>query len=78
MRVNCLYCGHAFGVDDSYCDYEGLLRCATCSGLLDVVIADGLIRTVRQGALTQPPQPQTAAPYENEADNHPHSSSNAA
>ncbi len=60
MKVNCLYCGHAFGIDDSYCDYEGLLRCATCSGLLDVVVTDGLIRSVRPGSLTQP---QNHAPH---------------
>jgi hypothetical protein len=57
MKVNCIHCGHAFGVDESYSDYEGLLRCGTCAGLLDVRIADGLIRAVRPGSLHAPAQP---------------------
>jgi hypothetical protein len=68
MKVNCLHCGHAFGVDDSYCDYEGLLKCPTCGGLLDARIQDGMIRSVRPGSLAAPipavqhhqPDPQSA------------------
>jgi len=55
MKINCLHCGHAFGVDDSYCDYEGLLRCPTCAGLLDARIEDGLVRAVRPGSLEPRP-----------------------
>lgn len=62
MKVNCLHCGHAFGVDDSYCDYEGLLKCPTCGGLLDARIQDGMIRSVRPGSLTPQPVQQEAAP----------------
>lgn len=51
MKMNCLHCGHAFGVDDSYSDYEGLLKCPTCGGLLDARIEDGMIRSVRPGSL---------------------------
>ncbi|MEO0512555.1 MAG: hypothetical protein AAF108_06615 [Planctomycetota bacterium] len=54
MKINCLHCGHAFGVDDSYCDYEGLLRCPTCGGMLEARIEDGLVKAVRLGFL-QPP-----------------------
>ncbi|MEM7622545.1 MAG: hypothetical protein AAF235_05015 [Planctomycetota bacterium] len=61
MKINCISCGHGFGVDDSYADYEGLLRCATCAFLLDVKIEDGMIRAVRPGSLEAalPPQPAT-------------------
>ncbi|MEL6499004.1 MAG: hypothetical protein AAF937_01780 [Planctomycetota bacterium] len=55
MRVNCLHCGHAFGLDASYSDYEGMLRCPTCGGLLEARIEDGLIRGVRLGSLAAPP-----------------------
>jgi hypothetical protein len=51
MKISCLYCGHAFGVDDAYCDYEGLLRCNTCDGLMEVRIQDGLVRSARPGSL---------------------------
>ncbi|GAB4552487.1 MAG: hypothetical protein Tsb0013_14780 [Phycisphaerales bacterium] len=51
MKINCIHCGHGFSVDDSYCEYEGILRCGTCSGVLDVRIEDGLVRAVRPGAL---------------------------
>lgn len=70
MKVNCLFCGHAFGVDASYCDYEGLLRCSTCGGLLDVRFQDGLVRSVRPGSLSSArtdPSPrnssETAGPH---------------
>ncbi len=62
MKINCLYCGHGFAIDDSYCDYEGLLRCATCGGLLHARIEDGMIRSVRPGSLSMPPVDAAAEP----------------
>ena len=66
MKINCISCGHGFGIDDSYADYEGLLRCATCAYLLDVKIEDGMIRGVKPGSLEAPPAvipaQRTAAP----------------
>ncbi|MEM7621576.1 MAG: hypothetical protein AAF235_00045 [Planctomycetota bacterium] len=59
MKINCIHCGHAFGVDDSYCDYEGLLRCPTCGGLLDARIEDGLVRAIRPGSI----EPQAAGEW---------------
>ena len=60
MKINCLHCGHAFGVDNSYCDYEGLLKCPTCGGLLEARIQDGMIRSVRPGSMHAAPAPQPA------------------
>ena len=57
MKINCIHCGHAFGIDASYSDYEGLLRCATCGGMLDVRLEDGLIKAVRPGAFSIPAPP---------------------
>lgn len=55
MKINCLHCGHGFAIDDSYCDYEGLLKCPTCGGLLDARIRDGMVRSIRPGSLAAPP-----------------------
>lgn len=67
MKINCLHCGHGFGVDDSYSDYEGLLRCGTCGGLLDTRIEDGMIKSVRPGSMEMQPIAQSprqhAEPY---------------
>jgi DNA-directed RNA polymerase subunit RPC12/RpoP len=52
MKINCIHCGHAFALDGSYADYEGLIRCPTCGGLLDVRIQDAMVRAVRPGSLT--------------------------
>ena len=62
MKINCLHCGHAFGVDDSYCDYEGLLKCPTCAGLLEARIQDGMVRSVRPGSFAAPPAEPAPAP----------------
>ncbi len=59
MKINCLHCGHSFGIDHSYADYEGLLKCGTCGELLDVRIDDGMVKSVRPGSFhAPPPQPQ--------------------
>lgn len=77
MRVNCLHCGHAFGLDVSYSDYEGMLRCPTCGGLLDARIEDGLIRSVRLGMLASPPT-QAAEPSREPTARHASNLSNEA
>jgi len=58
MKINCLFCGHAFVIDDAYADYEGPLRCNTCEGLLEVRIEDGLIKRAAAGSLAVPPAPR--------------------
>ncbi len=51
MKISCLYCGHAFSLDDAYSDYEGPLRCNTCDGLMEIRIEDGLVRRASAGSL---------------------------
>lgn len=63
MKVNCLHCGHGFAVDNSYSDYEGLLRCPTCAGLLEARFEDGLVRSVRPGSLASHP-PSHQSPHQ--------------
>ncbi len=57
MQINCLHCGHKFDLGKNYDDYEGLVRCGTCAGLLDVRTQEGDVKAVRFGAV-----PTAAAP----------------
>jgi hypothetical protein len=68
MRINCLFCGHAFAIDDAYSDYEGLLRCNTCDGLLEVRIEEGFVKRAVPGSLAAPPAPRPAAQIETAAE----------
>jgi len=61
MQINCLHCGHKFDLGKNYDDYEGLVRCGTCSGLLDIRTEEGDVKAVRFGIVpTAPVPPQTA------------------
>lgn len=60
MRINCLHCGHRFDLGDAYDDYDGPVRCNTCSGLLEIRTQDGSVRAMRfpsQPAAGPAPQP---------------------
>jgi len=47
MKINCLSCGHTVDLDDAYSDYEGQVKCYTCSALLEVKLSDSLIKSVK-------------------------------
>jgi hypothetical protein len=47
MKINCLSCGHTIDLDDAYCDYEGQVKCYTCSALLEVKLVDCAIKAVK-------------------------------
>ncbi|MEM1164817.1 MAG: hypothetical protein AAGI30_00840 [Planctomycetota bacterium] len=51
MKINCIHCGHNFSIDAAYDDYEGLVRCSTCGGLLEIKTSSGALRAVRPGAI---------------------------
>lgn len=58
MKINCLHCGHKFDLGDAYDDYDGMVRCATCGGLLDIKTQDGSVRSMRFAAApTAQPSP---------------------
>ncbi|MFI0434712.1 MAG: hypothetical protein ACH350_03155 [Parachlamydiaceae bacterium] len=46
MNINCLSCGFKIGVDDSYEDYEGAIRCPTCKTLLVIQIEHHRVKKV--------------------------------
>lgn len=46
MKINCLSCGHTIDLDEAYSDYEGQVKCYTCSALLEVKLEGSLIKSV--------------------------------
>jgi len=54
MKINCLSCGHSLELDEeAYSDYEGQVKCYTCSALLEVKLAEGRIKSVKFLKLTR-------------------------
>jgi hypothetical protein len=47
MKINCLSCGHTIDLDENYCDYEGQVKCYTCSALLEIRLEESLIKSVK-------------------------------
>lgn len=48
MKINCLSCGFKVELDDdAYVDYEGQVKCCTCSRLLQIGTIDGKLKSVR-------------------------------
>jgi DNA-directed RNA polymerase subunit RPC12/RpoP len=47
MKINCLSCGHSIELDEAYSDYEGQIKCYTCNALLEVKLADSLVKSVK-------------------------------
>jgi DNA-directed RNA polymerase subunit N (RpoN/RPB10) len=45
MNIRCLSCGHTIDLDDAYSDYEGQIKCYTCSALLEVKLSNGLVKS---------------------------------
>jgi len=46
MNIRCLSCGHTIDLDEAYSDYEGQIKCYTCSALLEVKLSDSILRSV--------------------------------
>lgn len=46
MNIRCLSCGHTIDLDEAYSDYEGQIKCYTCSALLEVKLSDSIIQSV--------------------------------
>ena len=47
MKINCLSCGHSIGLDETYSDYEGQVKCYACSALLEIKLEGSLIKSVK-------------------------------
>ena len=46
MKLNCVSCGHAVDLRNSYDDYEGQIKCFVCGTLLSIRTEDGQVRSV--------------------------------
>jgi DNA-directed RNA polymerase subunit N (RpoN/RPB10) len=55
MKINCLSCGHKVDLDDVYDDYQGLIRCLTCTAMLEIKTEEGQLRSVQW--ITASPSP---------------------
>ena len=53
MKINCLSCGHTIDLDETYSDYEGQVKCYTCSALLEVKLEEDCIKSVKFLKLTR-------------------------
>ena len=62
MKINCLHCGHKQDLGDAYDDYEGLIRCPTCAGLLDIRSVDGQMKACRPGSMQARHTPEQHPP----------------
>ena len=55
MKLNCISCGHNIDLDDSYGEYQGLIKCYVCNAVLSVKIEEGNIKSVDLRNLTKTP-----------------------
>jgi hypothetical protein len=60
MKVNCIHCGHALDVGESYGTFDGLVRCYVCKGLMELKTDKGKVRAVR--FIPLPALPKVEAP----------------
>jgi DNA-directed RNA polymerase subunit N (RpoN/RPB10) len=47
MKIKCLSCGHKVDLDDVYDDYQGPIRCLTCTAMLEIKTEEGQLRSVQ-------------------------------
>lgn len=47
MKINCLSCGHNIDLDEAYSDYEGQIKCYTCSAVLECKLNESLVKAVK-------------------------------
>ncbi|HEY2104742.1 MAG TPA: hypothetical protein VGH29_03095 [Candidatus Binataceae bacterium] len=47
MKVNCLSCGFSVTLDDAYDDYSGDIKCYACDSMLQVIIEEERIKSVK-------------------------------
>jgi transcription elongation factor Elf1 len=47
MRLNCVSCGHELVLDHwVFDDYEGLAKCSSCSRMMEVKTAKGVVHSI--------------------------------
>ncbi|MBC8876530.1 MAG: hypothetical protein H8E44_44445 [Planctomycetes bacterium] len=66
MKLNCVSCGHAVDLRNSYDHYEGQVKCFACGTLLSIRTEDGQVRSVAYASST--PQISNSATQQATAD----------
>jgi hypothetical protein len=56
MKINCVSCGHNMTLDDAYDNFEGMFKCWVCSGLLQLKIVEGEVKSVGLAGLQRQPE----------------------
>jgi len=61
MKINCISCGHTLSLDEAYDDFDGLVKCYVCGGLLEIKTCQGKIYSVTMGRRQERQQPDRSA-----------------
>ena len=57
MKINCVSCGHSIFLDDTYDDFEGLIKCYVCGGLFEIKTIEGKLKKVKFASTPTPVKP---------------------
>lgn len=55
MKINCVSCGHNMALDDAYDNFEGMVKCYVCGGLLEVKTEEGQVKSVSLAGVQRQP-----------------------
>jgi ribosomal protein S27E len=54
MKVECVSCGHELNLDHwVFDDYEGPVKCFSCSRIMEVKTAKGIVYSINPSAITE-------------------------
>lgn len=55
LRLNCISCGRFINLhEDVYADYEGLIKCDACGGILNIKIQEGKLKSMAFERIAKP------------------------
>ncbi len=52
MKVICISCGHGLPLDETYEDYEGLIKCYVCGALMEIKMSEGKLQALNLPTLS--------------------------
>lgn len=60
MKINCVSCGHNMALDDAYDNFQGMVKCYVCGGLLEVKTEEGKVKSVSLAGVQRQPATKKA------------------
>lgn len=60
MKINCVSCGHNMALDDAYDNFQGMVKCYVCGGLLEVKTEEGKVKSVSLAGVQRQPAAKKA------------------